>query len=540
MLFGLAAILLLVGLLLLTLGIRGRRIGDTPHCRRCKFDLVGLPLPAEIEHDDPPTVTRCPECGSRLTAPRAITTGYRVRRPILGTLGVLALLLAVVLGGFALSASRTTFNDVKPLWLLTLEATYLGTDTREAVGAELLIRHQRTPLTNDQLTALINPALDAQADTMITWEQSPWWQLLDAAFTASLLSTKQQSRYLRTAIGDMLWEPPETALADHDWLPIGSTQFPRPAAPPRLVPAGAIHIALRLQTFAVDGIEQQLHTHERDFNWRAYCRQYEIKPDQFGEIRRAHTGGKIAGDVRSPTPVNLFPTLNLSEGKYTLTASWHIEATLYTLPNNGNLWRRDLSNDPDTSWESQAEHTLTSAPLDEILQFVQSNSKDHPQPNIEIGWSVRLDEKPTPPNEVHVMPSSAHGARVMPFRISGMMGRDDPRPIPEWVVGFLILRANDQSWPLAQRPFKPGDPLFEPARFARGPGEGNTYIGGLRAYFDGLPQELARVDLVIMPDPVHAAQIGASGPFWNEPIIIRDIPLNWNAIRDREPPAVSD
>lgn len=47
-----------LGLALLIVGLRGRRIGDAPHCRQCKYNLTGVPS------------TRCPECGHDLTTLR--------------------------------------------------------------------------------------------------------------------------------------------------------------------------------------------------------------------------------------------------------------------------------------------------------------------------------------------------------------------------------------------------------------------------------------------------------------------------------------
>src|SRR5690349_6074803 len=49
---------LLLGVVLLALGLRGRRVGDHPYCRRCGFDLFGLP----------PAHPACPECGADLLA----------------------------------------------------------------------------------------------------------------------------------------------------------------------------------------------------------------------------------------------------------------------------------------------------------------------------------------------------------------------------------------------------------------------------------------------------------------------------------------
>lgn len=58
---------LLVGLLILRAGLRGRRRGVDPHCRRCDYLLVGIDS------------AKCPECGAALT-PRNVVRGERLRR----------------------------------------------------------------------------------------------------------------------------------------------------------------------------------------------------------------------------------------------------------------------------------------------------------------------------------------------------------------------------------------------------------------------------------------------------------------------------
>src|SRR4051794_28985610 len=66
---------------LLIAGLRGRRIDDHPLCRRCGFDLVGLPAQS----------VACSECGANLHDPRSVRTGHRARRG-----GMIALSLALL------------------------------------------------------------------------------------------------------------------------------------------------------------------------------------------------------------------------------------------------------------------------------------------------------------------------------------------------------------------------------------------------------------------------------------------------------------
>src|SRR5690606_33120039 len=94
---------------LLALGRRGRRVDDHPWCRRCRFDLFGLPSP-----------THCPECGAALSHQRAVRHGQRRRQPRVMLMGLLLLLGSIGYTGFA--AWRITqaedWIEHKPVWWL--------------------------------------------------------------------------------------------------------------------------------------------------------------------------------------------------------------------------------------------------------------------------------------------------------------------------------------------------------------------------------------------------------------------------------------
>jgi hypothetical protein len=82
LLYGGAGVLL-ASLVLLVAGMWPRRRGEEPHCRKCDYNLTGLPS------------DRCPECGGTITA-KSTVHGERRRRPGLMLVGV-ALLLAAPL-----------------------------------------------------------------------------------------------------------------------------------------------------------------------------------------------------------------------------------------------------------------------------------------------------------------------------------------------------------------------------------------------------------------------------------------------------------
>src|SRR2546425_8365233 len=91
---------LLIGLVLLIRGLRGRRVDDHPICRRCGFDLFGRPE----------TSTQCAECGADLTLPRAIQHGRRVRRGGMIFAGGTLVGIVLLIGGAVMWTTLSSTN----------------------------------------------------------------------------------------------------------------------------------------------------------------------------------------------------------------------------------------------------------------------------------------------------------------------------------------------------------------------------------------------------------------------------------------------
>src|SRR4029079_13714884 len=89
--FGLALPFLLaflIGIFLIFQGVRGIPVLSDPKCAKCKYDLRWI---------KPDENRICPECGSDLTAPRAVRFGELGRRPRL--IGIGCLLIALTFAG---------------------------------------------------------------------------------------------------------------------------------------------------------------------------------------------------------------------------------------------------------------------------------------------------------------------------------------------------------------------------------------------------------------------------------------------------------
>lgn len=143
---------LLLGLVLLIRGLRGRRVGAEPRCRRCGYDLTGG------------AGERCPECGAALDRPRAVVQGRRrARRTLVIVGGALWIAtLAVLIGGFV--ATRTGFNwrGYVPSAVLIVE---LRSDPLNAAAAqaELHRRWKAATLGAGDIERIADVALRVQA-----------------------------------------------------------------------------------------------------------------------------------------------------------------------------------------------------------------------------------------------------------------------------------------------------------------------------------------------------------------------------------------
>ena len=83
--------LVVAGVWLVWVGVRGRPVDDHPHCRKCGYDLFGLSLRGAV----------CPECGAPLNQRKAVRVGVRERRR-----GLIVLAIACGVAAYALGPLR--------------------------------------------------------------------------------------------------------------------------------------------------------------------------------------------------------------------------------------------------------------------------------------------------------------------------------------------------------------------------------------------------------------------------------------------------
>ena len=154
-----AALALLAGLAMLVLGLRGRRVDDHPLCRRCGFDLTGLPA----------TSDRCPECGRPTTRARI---GHRRRRAGPIALGAMLVALALLAGG-VVGVGRVRgvdWRDDLPTWWLLRETTHDAVADRADPIDRLIARDATSPLSADRRVALARAIVAVQRDVRVPWK----------------------------------------------------------------------------------------------------------------------------------------------------------------------------------------------------------------------------------------------------------------------------------------------------------------------------------------------------------------------------------
>src|SRR5688500_12979417 len=150
------ALLLVAAAALLRVGLRGRRVDDHPVCRKCGFDLFGLP----------PEASNCPECGALLREGKAVRVGNRQRRGGMLAAGLVILLLSSGwLGTVGWVAVRgTDWEQYKPVGWVVRDARGGDPVVRDKALTRLIALSATAKLSAEQAAPLADHALGLQAD----------------------------------------------------------------------------------------------------------------------------------------------------------------------------------------------------------------------------------------------------------------------------------------------------------------------------------------------------------------------------------------
>ena len=142
--------MLLIGLIsifyfaivLLIIGLLGRRVCDEPRCCKCKYNLTGA------------VSANCPECGTILSE-RTIGWGVKKVRPVVTGMG--ALLIAAQITFLYATYNRATWLQYYPFQIVLVSAK--GGDVQAV--QELARRHKIRWLDNRQREQIIESAIES-------------------------------------------------------------------------------------------------------------------------------------------------------------------------------------------------------------------------------------------------------------------------------------------------------------------------------------------------------------------------------------------
>src|SRR5579884_2350279 len=180
---------------LIATGLRGQRVNDHPICRRCGFDLFGLPGGSD----------RCSEWGAELARRRAIRHGQRVRPRRQLAVAVPLFLASLTLLGFRSFAIVRVmgFQRLAPTWWVTMEAMSRPSPRQTAALTEARRRMVAGQLSSATILRLVDHALSVQADQSVPWA-SDWGLLIEDARKRGWVDLEHWSRYVRQAVAFQL------------------------------------------------------------------------------------------------------------------------------------------------------------------------------------------------------------------------------------------------------------------------------------------------------------------------------------------------
>ncbi|CAN5869739.1 hypothetical protein BH11PLA1_BH11PLA1_15260 [soil metagenome] len=177
---------MVLGVFLVALGWRGRRINRHPQCRWCGFDLDGVY----------PATHTCPECGGGLKKAGMVRIGVRRRLPLVIVLGAVCAILPLAPVAAVAYAAMTgaNLNTYKPLWLLLWEARHTAPAQAEGIAAEVFDRVITQKLDAEATRRVMLAALDIQADLAAPWSEK-WGDLIERGLGDKTLGAAEQKRY---------------------------------------------------------------------------------------------------------------------------------------------------------------------------------------------------------------------------------------------------------------------------------------------------------------------------------------------------------
>jgi hypothetical protein len=330
----LAFAMLAIGLLMIVFGWRGRRIGQSPTCQWCGFDLSGAY----------PSALLCPECGAGLYAKHGRTPvrlGRVRRRWWLASLGVVLGIVACYVIALGVPARINMAGVVRyePSWLLGRQAASADPSIADPSLSELSARLTAKSLSPSSIRFLADQALDAQADPARSWYAAAkgrpaWANVFEDAFKSGSRTPAQLERFARQGYSPAMICA--SAVQRGHPLTIGLTHRNT-----RVFPTRPMAYSLQFTRIVVDG--KVLLEHPADMqtsgagmspedptsDWVGLSQSVVVDPGHEGPVQMEVTvqaclfdgaGGRAAVTLLGSWPVTLHAQLNVVSPETELTS----------------------------------------------------------------------------------------------------------------------------------------------------------------------------------------------------------------------------
>jgi ribosomal protein L37E len=187
----LPALIMAAGVAIFIVGRRGRRIDDHPLCRKCGFDLFGLP----------PDSSKCSECGAGIHRRRAVRIGNRQRRGRWAAMGLLIFTAGIAWSGLRgwRNGRQVEWIHQEPVFWLRHVAWSANAAHRDAAVDELRWRFGHGGLRASQIAAILDDLTTGAPDDTASF--SPRWPFfMGRLHGAGRLSEDQWVAYAKACV----------------------------------------------------------------------------------------------------------------------------------------------------------------------------------------------------------------------------------------------------------------------------------------------------------------------------------------------------
>lgn len=457
-----------IGAALLALGLRGRRVNNHPHCRRCRFDLSGLDIEA--------AGAKCPECGGGLSEKRSIRIGARRKRPRLIVSGAAMLLMLTAVGGGAIWIANSNINWTphKPAWLLEHEVYGVDSVAARIAAAELLRRAESDALSPKSHRRIAERAASSYAEYSYPLA-TDMNDIIEHAWRRGVIGPET----MRTLAGNAVRIEFESAEDASEHGPIHYRETTRAS----WHGSGSMGMALDLKILSATIGDTDLLAASYNVD-SGETLTYAV--DRWATAHRPSSSDRTGNIMTSTRRMLPDSTLPLGEHEMEFVLSWRMRI-----------------GDPRTGWMTTEDASYGSV----IVEWEERRT---------VPVRIVPEHKLTPIAVIDESLAAAVAEALQPSAVTvrrreGMLDyiqlplviQDLPIPI----AGEYFLRTEDAEWPMRRKTvLMPGYTQF--------------MVDGLAEAFDA-----KIVDLVIRPRQDYARFAMGVREYWGREIVIPDVPV---------------